>query len=214
MQRRALLATLGAVTTAGCGWSQYTDGDSGGPPRGGAGSNGESDDSDTESGEEPLPSSEPVDGPIEADAEDLLLRLEDLDSDEWEETDLQVTGTCNTFGREGPEFSFSLVACATVYDDEETATEEYDGALDRSVKILSEQLDLSPEIGDEAAVFIEGERENRLGEKRIRLVFRDSNATGRVDFTQDAGMGANDVPEVEVADVVGWGAKMHDRWSS
>jgi hypothetical protein len=79
---------------------------------------------------------------------------------------------------------------------------------------LTEQLDLAPEIGEAAAVFIEGERDNRLGEMRIRLLFRDSNATGRVDFTQDADMGAEDVPEVEVADVVGWGAEMHGRWGS
>jgi hypothetical protein len=214
VQRRALLATLGTITTAGCGWSQYTESDSG-PPGGDGAPNGESDDSNTESDEqESLPSSDPVDGPIEAAAEDLLLTLDDLESDDWEETDMQVTGTCNTFGREGPEFSFSLVACAEVHDDAETATAEYDAALDRSLKVLTEQLDLSPEIGEAAAVFLEGERDNRLGEIRIRVLVRDSNATGRIDFTQNAGMGEEDVPDVEVADVVGWAARMHGRWGS
>lgn len=208
MQRRALLATVGAITTAGCGWSQYTDNGKPGPEP--------NDGRETTDGEdEPLPSSEGGEGPIEADAEELLLQLADLESDEWERTEIQTAATCNAFERGGQEYEFELRSCASVYEDTETATEEYEGALDRSSKVLSERSSVTPEIGDEAAIFLEGERENHLGERKVRLLFRDSNAVGRIDFTQETGMsGSDDAPNVEIADVVGWGVEMHGRWRS
>ena len=204
MRRRALLVTVGTVTTAGCGWSQTDE------PR----DPGEIESTDEGSdGQAELASSEGGSGPIEADAEELLLRESDVESDGWSETDIQVTGTCNTFARRGNGYSSSLESCAEVFEDEETATTEYQADLDRSLKVLSERLDVSPEVGDEAALFSEGERENKIGEIVIRLLFRDSNAVGRLEFTQDAGMGNNEnVPDVGVPAVVRWGATMHGRW--
>ena len=204
MRRRALLVTVGTVTTAGCGWSQTDE------PR----DPGETESTDERSDEQTeLASSEGGSGPIEADAEKLLLGESDVESDGWSETDVQVTETCNTFARRGDSYSSSLESCAEVFEDEETATTEYQADLDRSLKVLSERLDVSPEVGDEAALFSEGERENKIGEIVIRLLFRDSNAVGRLDFTQDAGMGSNEnVPDVGVPTVVEWGATMHDRW--
>lgn len=209
MQRRALLATLAAVPTAGCGWSQYTNDGSQGP-------RGPDSDAETETDEgESLPSSDGGDTPIEAPAEELLLRLADLESDEWAKTEVQTAATCNAFERGGSEYEFELQSCATVYDDEATAMEEYEGTLDQSRKALSEQSEVTPEIGHEAAIFLEGERENQVGERKIRLVFRDYNATGRLDFISDTEMSSgDDVPDVEIADVVGWAAEMHGRWRS
>lgn len=218
MQRRALLATIGTATTAGCGWSQYTN-DGGRGQRGPAPTeeNGGSDGGGNGNGDEAddVPTSEGGDTPIEADEASLLLTLEDLESDEWEAVDPQSPETCNGFERDGPEYSFELEACATVHDDGETATEEYEKTLDSSIKTLSEQLDRSPVVGDEAALFAEGERENRIGQRWLRLVFLDSNATGRIDFVQDTGLsGGENVPDVTVDDVVVWGVRMHRKWRS
>jgi hypothetical protein len=204
MRRRALLVTVGTVTTAGCGWSQTDE------PRDPDEIESTDDGSD---GQAELASSEGGSGPIEADAEALLLRESDVESDGWSETDVQVSGTCITFARRGDSYSSSLESCAEVFADAETATTEYQDDLDRSLKVLSERLDVSPEIGDEAALFSEGERENRVGELVMRLLFRDSNAVGRLEFTQDAGMESGEnVPDVGVPTVVGWGATMHGRW--
>lgn len=214
MQRRALLATLGSATLAGCGWSQYTN--NGGRPGGpsGPGDGGDETPGD-EDEDESLPTSEGGDEPITAAAEDLLLRMEDLESDEWSETDVQTAGTCNAFERDGSEYSFDLQTCAAVYDDEETGIEEFESALDRNRKLFPEESDVTPRIGHEAAIFTEGKRQNDVGERRVRLVFRDWNATGRLDFTEDTGLqeGGN-VPEIEIRDIVEWGVSMHDRWRS
>ena len=204
MRRRALLVTVGTVTTAGCGWSQ-TD-ESRDPTEAESTDEG----SDEQAG---LASSEGGSGRIEANAEALLLRESDVGSDGWSETDVQVTETCNTFARRGDGYSSSLESCAKVFEDGETATTEYQADLDRSLKVLSERMGVSLEIGDEAALFSEGERENKVGEIVIRLLFRDSNAVGRLEFTQDAGMGSNEnAPDVGFPEVVGWGATMHARW--
>jgi hypothetical protein len=211
VQRRALLATFAAVPTAGCGWSQYTN-DS---PQGRQGAAPDTDDETETDESDPLPTSEGGSEPLEASAEELLLQRSDLDSDEWVETDIQTAATCNAFERSGPEYEFELQSCAMVYDDEATGMEEYDATLDRSRKTLVEESEVTPEIGHEAAIFLEGSRENRIGERKIRLVFRDYNATGQLDFVSDTGMSSGDtVPEVEIADVVAWGASMHGRWRS
>ena len=113
MRRRALLVTVGTVTTAGCGWSQTDE------PR----DPGEIESTDEGSGgQAELASSEGGSGPIEADAEELLLRESDVESDGWSETDVQVTETCNTFARRDDSYSSSLESCAEVFEDEETAS--------------------------------------------------------------------------------------------
>ena len=200
MRRRALLATVGAAPLAGCGWSRPDE-----QP-----APGESTGEDRE-----LASSEGGGGPIEASEEELLLRLGDLESPEWRSTDVPTTETCNTFERTGDEYSMTVDSCAAVYADESTAEEEHESALDRSLKTLDERLDAEPDIGDEAAFFNEGRRANRIGESVLRLVFRDSNATGRLEFVQNVRQGAgSDVPEVGVVAVSEWGARMHARWRS
>lgn len=215
MRRRALLSTIGIATLPGCGWSQYTNSGGGPGRRGDAPETSTAEPSDNDDENEPLPSSEGGDDPITADAEALLLQLEDLDTDEWEEMDRETTETCNTFQREGSDYTFVLESCAAVYDDEATAEEEYESAVDRSRKILAEELDVTPEIGDRAAMFGESVNENRIGEQILRLLFVDSNATGQVEFTKERGIsGGEGIPEVEARDVVEWGVRMHDRWRS
>ena len=236
VRRRALLGTVLSLTVAGCGWAQEGDGGGpGSPPEQGSGGgssdgngdeNGSADDGseDDESGndesgndvdEEDLATSEGGTDPIEKDAEELLLTLEDLDSEDWEETNAQITGTCNTFQREGEGFTFDLHVCAEVHDDEAAATEAYEGDLDRSIKLMTEQLDIEPEIGDDAAVISQGERAGRFGERTLRLLFRDTNATAKIDFTEHTGLTDKedlDIPEITPADVVEFGAQMHDQW--
>ena len=224
MNRRAVLAALLSVPLAGCGWAQE-DGGGGPDQQPGQGSDGSSDggssdddgDTDGDSGtsEEDLATSEGGTDPIEKDAEELLLTLEDLDSEDWEETNAQITGTCNTFQREGEGFTFDLHVCAEVHDDEAAATEVYEGDLDRSIKLMTEQLDIEPEIGDDAAVISQGERAGRFGERTLRLLFRDTNATAKIDFTEHTGLTDKedlDIPEITPADVVEFGAQMHDQW--
>ncbi|PSP92206.1 hypothetical protein BRC87_00620 [Halobacteriales archaeon QS_4_66_20] len=209
---------------AGCGWAQE-DGGGGPDQQPGQGSDGSSDggssdddgDTDGDSGtsEEDLTTSEGGTDPIEKDAEELLLTLEDLDSEDWEETNAQITGTCNTFQREGEGFTFDLHVCAEVHDDEAAATEVYEGDLDRSIKLMTEQLDIESEIGDDAAVISQGERAGRFGERTLRLLFRDTNATAKIDFTEHTGLTDKedlDIPEITPADVVEFGAQMHDQW--
>ncbi|PSP56569.1 hypothetical protein BRC73_08360 [Halobacteriales archaeon QH_7_66_37] len=203
---------------AGCGWAQE-DGGGGPDQQPGQGSDGSSDggssDDDGGTSEEDLATSEGGTDPIEKDAEELLLTLEDLDSEDWEETNVQITGTCNTFQREGEGFTFDLHVCAEVHDDEAAATEAYEGDLDRSIKLMTEQLDIEPEIGDDAAVISQGERAGRFGERTLRLLFRDTNATAKIDFTEHTGLTDKedlDIPEITPADVVEFGAQMHDQW--
>ena len=203
---------------AGCGWAQE-DGGGGPDQQPGQGSDGSSDggssDDDGGTSEEDLATSEGGTDPIEKDAEELLLTLEDLDSEDWEETNVQITGTCNTFQREGEGFTFDLHVCAEVHDDEAAATEAYEGDLDRSIKLMTEQLDIEPEIGDDAAVISQGERAGRFGERTLRLLFRDTNATAKIDFTENTGLTDKedlDIPEITPADVVEFGAQMHDQW--
>ena len=203
---------------AGCGWAQE-DGGGGPDQQPGQGSDGSSDggssDDDGGTSEEDLATSEGGTDPIEKDAEELLLTLEDLDSEDWEETNTQITGTCNTFQREGEGFTFDLHVCAEVHDDEAAATEAYEGDLDRSIKLMTEQLDIEPEIGDDAAVISQGERAGRFGERTLRLLFRDTNATAKIDFTEHTGLTDKedlDIPEITPADVVEFGAQMHDQW--
>ena len=203
---------------AGCGWAQE-DGGGGPDQQPGQGSDGSSDggssDDDGGTSEEDLATSEGGTDPIEKDAEELLLTLEDLDSEDWEETNAQITGTCNTFQREGEGFTFDLHVCAEVHDDEAAATEAYEGDLDRSIKLMTEQLDIEPEIGDDAAVISQGERAGRFGERTLRLLFRDTNATAKIDFTEHTGLTDKedlDIPEITPADVVEFGAQMHDQW--
>lgn len=215
---------------AGCGWAQEdggggpdqqpgqgSDGSGSGDGSSDGGSSDDDGDTDDDSGtsEEDLATSEGGTDPIEKDAEELLLTLEDLDSEDWEETNAQITGTCNTFQREGEGFTFDLHVCAEVHDDEAAATEVYEGDLDRSIKLMTEQLDIEPEIGDDAAVISQGERAGRFGERTLRLLFRDTNATAKIDFTEHTGLTDKedlDIPEITPADVVEFGAQMHDQW--
>lgn len=222
MRRRALLGTALTVAVAGCGWSQEQEGGgpSGQPEQdsgGGSSEDGgpEENGGDDGDGDENLATSEGGDGPIEEEAEALLLRLEDLEGDGWEETDVQVTGTCNTFRREEEERTFTLQSCAAVYEDEAAAVEAYEEDLDRSLKLMSEEIDIDPNVGDEAAVVREGPDDGQLGETRFRLLFRDSNAVGRVDYRDQQGLAAAEREEFEPIDpaaVVEFGVAMHGRW--
>jgi hypothetical protein len=224
VNRRAVLAALLSVPLAGCGWAQE-DGGGGPDQQPGQGSDGSSDggssdddgDTDDDSGtdEEDLATSEGGTDPIEKPAEELLLTLEDLDSEGWEETNAQLSGTCNTFAREIEEAAFDLHACASVYDDEPTAVEEYAGDLDRSIKLMTEELDVSPEVGDEATVVRESSSDGNFGEVTIRLLFRDTNATGTIDLISDTGLpteGQGGDPEFTVENLVEFGARMHGHW--
>lgn len=205
VRRRAVLATLGAFVVGGCGWSQ--DGGRSDP----AGSTGGSEDDEVSE----LAESEGGEGFIEADAEELLLGVASL-GPEWAETEIQRTGTCNAFEWDGDTFTYTLETCAAVYDDEETATGEYESGVETSDKLLAQRLDLDPAIGDQAAVFRDGLKTNQWSEFHVRVLFRDTNATGRVEFTEDAPPGEPGerlaVPEQYPSDVVEWAAAMHEGW--
>lgn len=219
------------LTVAGCGWAQEEEGrGTGGQPvqgsdagsseengsdDGGGGDDGSGGDDGDNGDDENLATSEGGDDPIEREAEALLLRPEDLEGDGWEETDAQVTGTCNGYAREEEERSFTLRSCATVYEDEAAAVEAYEDDLDRSRKLMTEKTGVSPDIGDEAAVVREGPRDGQLGETTLRLLFRDSNAVGRVDYTDVQGIQAVENEEIGTISpeaVVEFGARMHERW--
>ena len=106
-------------------------------------------------------------------------------------------------------------ACASVYDDEPTAVEEYEGDLDRSIKLMTEELDVAPDIGDEAVVVEESSSDGNFGEVTIRLLFRDTNATAKIDLISDTGLPTR-VEDSDAAytveNLVEFGARMHDRW--
>jgi len=236
VRRRALLGTVLSLTVAGCGWAQEEDqyrapgeaasaGDGSGGSDDDSSDDGGSDDGDGNgssdgSGEESdgstdLGTSQGGENPIEKSAEELLLRLEDLEADSWEESNVQVTGTCNTFERETEEESFRLESCAEVFDDADAAATEYEDQLDRSINLIGEQLDQAPEIGDETAVVKAGPQDGDFGETTLRLLFRDANAFGRVELTDRRGIIAADNAEAEeigVSDVAEYGLLMHDRW--
>lgn len=195
-----MLAVVGAVATAGCGWSQDP-----GPGRGQA----------EEPEETPRPTlagSEGGDGPIEAGAGQLLLTLDDLDAGGWRATDVQTTKTCNTFQRHSEDYAFGVKSCAEVFDDEAAAREEFQGAVDRGPKLLDERAEREPDIADETAVFTNDGGFPRTEGPNIRLLFRDTNATGRIDFTENVHSDTGDVPQYGIVDVSVWGVRMHARW--
>jgi hypothetical protein len=198
VRRRAILAAVGAVAAAGCGWSQDPGGDSAG--------------GDEETPRPTLAESEGGDGPIEVDAGRLLLTIEDLDAGAWRETDVQTTKTCNTFRRGNEDYSFVIESCAEVFEDEAAASEEFDAAVDRAPKLLGERADREPEIGGKTAVFTNDGGFPRSDGPTIRLLFRDTNATGRIDFTEEIRSDTAEIPQYGIADVSVWGARMHDRW--
>lgn len=205
MRRRAVLVTLGSVALAGCGWSQEQE--NSGPAGSGSGNGG------TPTPVE-LAESEGGEGLIEGDPEELLLAPDAVGS-EWQEVDIQRTGTCNAFERSGEGYTFTLETCAAVYDDEETATEEYEREVDTSRKVMSEQPDLEPEIGDQAAVF----QGREFRERTFRVRFRDTNATGMVDLTVETAFredesSESEVPEQDASDATEWAATMHGEWRS
>jgi hypothetical protein len=200
-----VLATLGSVTLAGCGWSQEQE--NSGPVGSGSGNDG------TPTPVE-LAESEGGEGPIEADPEELLLAPEAIGS-EWEEVDIQRTGTCNAFERSSEGYTFTLETCAAVYDDEETATEEYESEVETSSKVMSEQPDLEPEIGDQAAVF----QGQEFRARTFRVRFRDTNATGMVDLTVERPFSDGESSDSEglardASDAADWAATMHGGWRS
>lgn len=203
MRRRAVLATVGAVTLAGCGWNQEQGSESGGD-------GGTDDDGTPDPGE--LAESESGDEPIEDDPEDLLLSAEAVGS-EWSAKEIQRTGVCNAFEQTGELWTLSIETCAAVYDDEETAVEEYESSVETSERALAEQLDLEPEIGDEATVF---RGSDRLADV-FRVRFRDTNATGLVDLSVEVfpgpeGEEPEEAPDRDETDAVEWAATMHGAW--
>lgn len=198
-----MLATLGAVTLAGCGWNQEQESGSGG--------NGGTDDGGTPTPTE-LAGSEAGDEPIEAEPEELLLSAEALGS-EWSSREIQRTGVCNAFERTGELWALAIETCAAVYDDEETAVEEYESSVETSERALAERLDLDPEIGDEATVF---RGTDRLADV-FRVRFRDTNATGLVDLSVEVFPGPDgeepeEAPERDGSDAVERAATMHGAW--
>lgn len=224
MKRRALLGAALSAAVAGCGWAQERDGPGGPPEQGSDGGSGDDGSDGSESGdggsdddvdEENLASSGGSEGLIEKDAKQLVLAPGDLEADGWEETNAQLSGTCSTFERAGEDRTFELESCATVYEDVETAKEEFQSDLDRSLKLMEEQLDVEPDIGDRAAAIRSGPREGDPGKSVLRLLFRDSNGVGRVDYIDTAGILAlenEEVEKIQVDTAVEFGATMHDRW--
>lgn len=212
MWRRAVLATVGAVGLAGCGWSQEgetepesggnlvandSDGDGGTTDE--RGGDGQADDSSADPG-----GSEGRESLIDREPVELLLTVEDFGSPEWERRDLQRTGTCRGFERVFDEVQFFVDSCVELFDDEETAIEEYEGVVDRGVKLMGDRLGVDRDIGDAAAVTQTG--------NDVRVVFRDSNAYGIVEFDMEGPLGEQPVPGV--SEIVELAATMHGHWRS
>lgn len=204
MRRRAVLATLGTVALAGCGWSQEQES---GTDEGGESGN-------ESRGSVELAESEAGETPIDKEPEDLLLPAEALGSG-WSPVEVQRTGVCNAFERSGDQWTFVLETCAAVHEDEETAIEAYESDVETSTTLMNPVPEIDADIGNEAAVF--GGSDFR--ERSIRVRFRDTNATGMIDFTTETAVRRDQldesaVPERGPAAVVEWTATMHGNWRS
>jgi hypothetical protein len=228
MYRRSILSVVAATLLAGCGWSQETrdleevSGD-------------DLDDETVNATEddetpEPLPTSEPGETLIEREDDELLLPASEfLDSwanlDSWEEIDIESTNACQKF--EGGQFRQTVRECEyciIVAETEDAAIEEFETFADisgkkqppRTREFLEEQ-DVDLNIGDEAVVHTKSREGSRGSEKmfmtRTRIVFRDTNVVGTVDYSERTwGTDDVDVELREARDLVDLAVRMHEFW--
>jgi hypothetical protein len=229
VKRRGYLALGASILLAGCGWSSDPgdkEDDAGGLAAGGdtngsdesegssergdgqESDDGEGDDQEGDSGAEGDHGSDDGeegtsggDRRIDREPAALLLTVDDLQGD-WERVEHRDEN-CRSFVRETDDKTFTLDACVNIFESVETANEEYDGKVERSEKLMREIV-REPAIGDEAAALRDG--------LEIRVVFRDANVYGTVDYDMEAEdrIGEREFPQV--SDVVEVAAVMYDRW--
>lgn len=234
MRRRTLLSAAAATLLAGCGWSQdpQTVDDPNEAERNGNEKDTERGDETEGNGEgenggertaESLPRSEGRETAIEAQPEALLLTAEAFERErwaelgEWNRTEKPSTNPCRYFEQPGL-VEHTVESCALVLDDEEAATAEYESIVDRGDKlnviytVPLEPLDVGLTIGSDTSVFWGGFEggQNELA-VRCRIVFRDANAVGILDY-REHGPGQRQTEPRELRDVAGLAVAMHERW--
>jgi hypothetical protein len=225
MYRRSILSVVAATLLAGCGWSQESrnlDEATG---------NGNDTAGEDEETPEPLPTSEPGETLIEREDDELILPAADfLDNwanlDSWEEIDIQSTNACRKF--DGGQFRQTIRECEyciIVSETEDAAIEEFETFSDisskkqppRSYGEFLEEQDVDLNIGDEAVVHSKTRETGRGSDKmfvtRTRIVFRDTNVVGTVDYSERT-WGTEDV-DVEVRkarELADLAVLMHEYW--
>lgn len=232
MYRRSILSVVAATLLAGCGWSQesrdFEDTTGNGNSNNGTPNGDNSEDEETP---EPLPTSEPGETLIEREDDELLLPASEfLDGwanvDSWEELNIQSTNACRKF--EGGQFRQTVRECEyciIVSETEDEAIEEFETFSDisgkkqppRSYGEFLEEQDVDLNIGNEAVVHTKSRETGQGSEKmftsRTRIVFRDTNVVGTVDYSERT-WGTEDV-DVEVRDardLADLAVRMHEYW--
>jgi hypothetical protein len=221
MRRRRVLATIGAFLLAGCGWQGGDEESSGNENGNSIAASDDENGAQDENGQQEPTSEEGSDGEddekgpsdgdgelIDRDAEELLLTEDDFASEEWVVQDAQRTGTCRVFERPYEDYALVVESCAEVFDDEETAVQEYQDAVDRSRNVVgeeipSEQLDTEIDIGDEAVIL------GRVPDQ-TRVVFREANAYGTLDYEGEGLLNRENLPEE--SEIVALARSMYDQW--
>jgi len=229
MYRRSILSVVAATLLAGCGWSQESRDleDATGPDTGNQ--NPDSSDSEDESTPEPIPTSEPGETLIERDGEELLLPASEfLDEwanlDGWEEQTIQSTNACRKF--EAGEFRRTIRECEyciIVSETEDAALEEFETFSDISSKKqpprafgeFLEKQDVELNIGNEAVVYTASVESGQGSEKQLttrsRIVFRDTNVVGTIDYSERT-WGTAEVELREARDLADLAVLMHEYW--
>lgn len=230
MYRRHILSVIAATVLAGCGWSQETrdlEEASGNPaPDETPDENGDED----EQTPEPLPTITPGETLIEADGEELLLPTEAVigedgwaEIDGWQENEIITTNPCQEFEKFGREETMRTCRiCVIVADDEAGAIDEFETFADISSKkqldrtrTFLEEKNIEANIGNEATIHTAKQEIGRQSEKQLatrsRLVFRDKNAVGTIDYSERT-WAATEYELREYPDIVDLAVKMHSRW--
>jgi hypothetical protein len=228
MHRRSLLSVVTATFLAGCGW-QTTRTDEATRP---GASNERRDDRNGNETAEPLPEREAGDTLIEQTGEQLILPVakfrEWTDREGWEEESIQTTNACRRFDLSVSDETIRRCEyCTIVAEDEASAIDEYETFADVSgkLKILDtrerrlQEQDVGLEIGNEAVVhqgsLATREEGLQTGDRqimtRIRIVFRDRNVVGTIDYTERtwAGEGIELKGPRDLADLA---VRLHDHW--
>jgi hypothetical protein len=229
MHRRSLLSVVTATFLAGCGW-QTTRTDEATRP----GASNERRDGSSESNgtPEPLPEREAGETLIEQTGEELLLPVAEFrewtDREGWEEQNIQTTHACRKIDLSVSDETIRRCEyCTIVAEDEASAIDEYETFADISGKLKIkdhrekrlQEKDVDLEIGNEAVVhqgsLATREEGLQTGDRqimtRIRIVFRDRNVVGTIDYTERtwAGEGIELKGPPELADLA---VRLHDHW--
>lgn len=220
MNRRHVISVIVATCLAGCGWSQDRRDLEGEAAPGNT--------SEDEQTPEPL-ESEPGETLIERDDEDLLLPAEQFleewaNLDGWEEKNIVSTHPCLKFEylEEGGT-TRGCEYCVILADDEAGAVDEFETFAslsenkqpERARGAFLEEQEMPVQIGDDSAVYFSSQEISRYNERRLasrgRVVYRDKNVVGTVDYSEETWVNSDFEPRT-VRDVAELAALMHGYW--